>query len=77
MNENWIKFIYERNAYVVNLNCVSYFACPKKGRLMFWLPDGKELIVIHQQINPDAYQEILVYIKKITGQSLASDLNSG
>jgi hypothetical protein len=77
MNGNWIKFIYERNIYVVKLSQISSFACPKNGRLMFWLPDGKELIVIHQLTNPDAYQQILDYVNQRTGQSLSGDLSTG
>lgn len=71
MQHNWIKFIYERNAYVIDLNRVSAFACTGNGRLIFRLPDGKIQIVIHRQTNPDAYQEILNYIEQTTGQSLS------
>jgi UDP-N-acetylmuramyl tripeptide synthase len=39
---------------------------------MFWLPDGKVPVVIHLQKNPEAYQQILDYVEKTTGQSLAS-----
>jgi hypothetical protein len=72
MQGNWIKFIYERNTYVVDLSHISTFACAANDRLMFWLPDGKEPIVIHPQSNPDAYQRILDYLEKTTGQSLRS-----
>jgi UDP-N-acetylmuramyl tripeptide synthase len=72
MNHDWIKFIDERNTYVVDLSCVSGFARADNGRLMFWLPDGKVPVVIHLQKNPEAYQQILDYVEKTTGQSLAS-----
>jgi hypothetical protein len=44
---------------------------------MFWLPDGKVLIVIHLRTNPDAYQKILDYVEKTTGQSLSQNLRTG
>ncbi len=69
MKRNWIKFIFERNTYVVDLSCISTFVCAKKGRLMFWLPDGKVQIVIHPKTNPEAYQQVLDYIEKTTKQS--------
>lgn len=71
MQRSWIKFIYERNTYVVDLSHISSFARTENGRLRLWLPDGKEPIVIHPQTNPDAYQQILDYIEKTTGQSFS------
>ncbi|MBD0363554.1 MAG: hypothetical protein ICV55_12415 [Coleofasciculus sp. C3-bin4] len=68
MKCDWIKFIYERNTYVVDLRRISTFTCAKNGRLMFWLPDAKDPIVIHSQSNPDAYQQILDYLEKTTKQ---------
>ncbi len=70
MQCSWIKFIYERNTYVVELNRISSFALAENGRLIFWLPNEKVQIVIHPQTNPDAYQQILDYIEMTTGQSL-------
>ena len=70
MKSNWIKFIYERNTYVVDLDCISTFSSTANGRLMFWLPDGKMQIIIHPQTQPDTYQQILEYIQKTTGKFL-------
>lgn len=70
MKSSWIKFIYERTTYVVDLDGISTFACTENGRLMFWLPDGKVQIIIHRLTNPDTYQQILDYIQKMTGKSL-------
>ena len=64
MKGSWIKFTYQRDTYVVDMGCISTFACAENGRLMFWLPDGKVPIVIHPQSNPDAYQQVLDYIEK-------------
>ncbi|NEO29510.1 MAG: hypothetical protein F6K36_03450 [Symploca sp. SIO3C6] len=65
----WIKFTYERNTYMVDLSRISSFVITENGRLKFWLPDGRVLIIIHQQSNPEAYQKILTYVEKTTGQS--------
>ncbi len=69
----WVKFVYERNTYVVDLSQVSAFACAENGRLMFWLPNSPVQIVIHPQKDPDSYQEILDYVENLTGLSLDCD----
>ena len=69
MKHTWIKFVFERNTYVVDLDSISSFACAENGRLMFSLPN-KVPIVIHSQSNPEAYQQVLEYIERTTGQSL-------
>lgn len=68
MKRHWIKFIYERNTYVVDLDRVSTFDFAENGRLMFWLPDagGKVQIILHPKSNPEVYQQILDYIEKTT-----------
>ena len=68
MKGNWIKFVYERNIYVVDLDCISTFVCAENGRLIFWLPDGKVQIVIHPKSNPETYQQILYYVENIAEQ---------
>lgn len=70
MTHDWIKFVFERDTYVVDLNRISSFVCAENGRLMFWLPDGKIQIIIHPQNNPEAYQQILDYVEKMAGQAL-------
>lgn len=70
MQRRWIKFIFERNTYVVELSHISSFTIAENGRIFFYLPDGKVKIVIHPQTNPEAYQQILEYIENTTGQSL-------
>jgi hypothetical protein len=69
MKGNWLKIVYERNIYVVDLDCISTFVCAENGRLIFWLPDGKLQIVIHPKSNPQVYQQILNYVEKIAEQS--------
>lgn len=63
MKHNWIKFVFERNTYVVNLDCISSFVHTENGRLMFWLPDAKIQIVLHPRSNLEAYQQVLDYIE--------------
>jgi hypothetical protein len=70
MKHNWIKFVFERNTYVVDLDGISSFAHAENGRLMFSLPNAKVPVVIHPQNNPEAYKQILDYIEKMTGHSL-------
>ena len=70
MQHTWIKFVFERNTYVVDLDSISSFTGAENGRLMFSLPNAKLPVVIHRQNNPEAYQQILEYIEKTTGHSL-------
>lgn len=71
MQHTWIKFVFERNTYVVNLDGISSFARAESGRLRFSLPNSKVSVVIHPQNNPEAYRQLLEYIEQTTGQSLS------
>ena len=71
MEHTWIKFVFDRNTYVVDLDCISSFACARNGRLIFSLPHAKVSIVIHPQSNPEVYRQVLEYIQRTTGQSLS------
>lgn len=70
MKRTWIKFIYERNTYIVDLSRISAFACAENGRLRFWLPDGKVAVVLHPKSHPEAHQTILNYVEETTGRVL-------
>jgi aromatic ring-cleaving dioxygenase len=72
MKRHWIKFIYERNTYVVNLDRIRTFVLTENGRLIFWVPDarGQVQIILHPQTNSATYQQILEYIQETIGQSL-------
>ncbi|MGB7443758.1 MAG: hypothetical protein WA919_22060 [Coleofasciculaceae cyanobacterium] len=63
----WIKFVYERNSYVVNLSRISSFVRAENGWLTFWLPDAQTQITINPKSNPDAYEQILGYFEDKTG----------
>lgn len=66
----WVKITYERNIYVIDLERISAFAYTPNGRLSFYLPDGGTHVVLNPQGNPDAYQQVLDYVEKATGQTL-------
>jgi hypothetical protein len=68
---HWVKIIYEKNEYVINLNCISSFCHEPNGRITFWLPDGTIPIIINPVSNPESYQKVVQYVKKATGYSLS------
>jgi hypothetical protein len=70
-NAYWVKIIYERNEYVINLNCISSFCHEANGRITFWLPDGTIPIVINPTSNSDSYKKVLQYVHKTTGYSFS------
>lgn len=66
----WVKIFYERNEYVINLNCISSFCHEPNGRITFWLPDSSIPIIINPVSNPESYQKVVEYIQKKTGYFL-------
>ncbi len=68
---HWVKIIYEKNEYVINLNCISSFCHEPNGRITFWLPDGTIPIIINPVSNPESYQKVVQYVKKATGYSFS------
>ena len=66
----WIKITYDRNTYVIDLDRVTAFCYLPNGRISFSLLDGNTTIIVNQQSDPDAYQRLLDYIEKRTGQTL-------
>ena len=68
---HWVKIIYEKNEYVINLNCISSFCHEPNGRISFWLPDGTIPIIINPLSNPESYEKIVKYVQKATGYSLS------
>ncbi|MEO8890958.1 MAG: hypothetical protein ABI417_05390, partial [Coleofasciculaceae cyanobacterium] len=49
MMPHWLKFSYERNTYLVNLDSVDAFAFTSNGRLIFCLPHSKNVNIV---LNP-------------------------
>ncbi|MCF4965951.1 MULTISPECIES: hypothetical protein [Nostocales] len=70
-NAYWVKILYERNEYVINLNCISSFCQEQNGRITFWLPDGTIPIVINPVNNPESYNKVLQFVQKTTGYSFS------
>ncbi|MBL1174182.1 hypothetical protein [Pantanalinema sp. GBBB05] len=67
---HWIKFIYDRNTYVIDLDRVTTFCLSHNRRISFPVMDGSTTIVINQQSDPATYQTLLDYIEQQTGQPL-------
>jgi hypothetical protein len=65
----WIKLIYDRNTYIVDLDRVSAFCCTQNGRISFAISDGLVTVIINQQSDPTTYQAIMEYVQKTTGMS--------
>ena len=63
----WVKIYYERNEYVINLNCISSFCTEPNGRITFWLPDSSIPIIINPVSNLESHQKVVEYIQKVTG----------
>lgn len=67
----WVKIVYERNEYIINLDSISSFCHePTNGRITFWLPDSTIPIILSPVSNPDSYQTVLEYVQKRTGYIL-------
>ncbi|MBC1236938.1 hypothetical protein VF14_31480 [Nostoc linckia z18] len=67
----WVKIIYEKNEYIINLDCISSFCHEPNGRITFWLPDGTIPIIINPVNNPESYEKVVKYIEKATGYFLS------
>jgi len=70
---HWIKFIYEKSTYIIDIDTVSAFSSEVDNRrIAFWLPNTDLSIVLSPQGNPDAYKQVLDYIKKTIDRSTKS-----
>ncbi len=69
-NTYWVKIIYERNEYIINLKCISSFCREPNGRITFWLPDSTIPIIINPVSDPESYKKVIDYIEKATGYSM-------
>ncbi|WP_414549937.1 hypothetical protein [Anabaena sp. CCY 0017] len=66
----WVKILYDRRKYIVNLDRVNAFCYEKNGRVTFWLPDCAIPIVLNPQTNLEDYQKLLEYLEFVTGLEL-------
>ena len=69
-NEYWVHIIYERYEWFINFNSITTFAWEPNGRITFWLPDSTKDIIINPNNNLEAYEKVLKFVNKVTGNSL-------
>ncbi len=69
-NEYWVHIIYERHEWFINFNSITTFAWEPNGRITFWLPDSTKDIIINPNNNQEAYEKVLKFVNKVTGNSL-------
>jgi hypothetical protein len=61
----WIKFAYEKNTYIIDLETVGAFSSELDNkRLTFWLPNSNQPIILNPLGHSDAYKQVLDYLKK-------------
>lgn len=71
LGAHWLKMNYDRSEYLIDLNSISTFCCePNSKKITFWLPDSTTPIVLHPQAHAEAYQQVMDYIEKTTGDSM-------
>jgi hypothetical protein len=64
----WVSLVYDRREYTINLKTIRAFSRSANGRLVFWLPDNGQDMVLHPELNAEAYHLVNDYITKcITG----------
>ena len=66
---NWIKFLYERKEYVVDLNRIASFCYSPQEKISFWLPGVNTPIILTKEADKIGYSKILNFVKDKTGQS--------
>ena len=65
----WIKIIYDRETYAIDLDSIGAFSLSSNKKINFWLPDGNIPICIHCQSNPESYKQVFDYIENIQRRS--------
>jgi len=68
----WVKIIYDRETYVIDLDRIGAFSVSSNHKITFWLPDGGVSICIHPQSNAESYQKVLNYLEKIHHKTTVS-----
>ena len=69
-NEYWVHIIYERHEWFINFNSITTFAWEPNGRITFWLPDSTKDIIINPNNDLEAYEKVLKFVNKVTGNYL-------
>jgi hypothetical protein len=67
---NWIKILYERQEYIIDLQRIASFCYSKQGKISFWLSGMNNPIILTQEADPIGYDKILNFVAQKTGQSL-------
>lgn len=74
LTQHWVRFTYDRREYAIDLRTIRAFSRSTNGRLVFWLPDNGQDVVLHPTINAEAYQIVSDYINQfVTGQGFLGD----
>ena len=60
----WIKILYERSTYFIDLDSISAFSSEPNKKITFWLPNSSQPIILHPKGYEDAYQQVIEYLKK-------------
>lgn len=61
----WIKLIYDKNSYIIDLDTISAFSKElDNNRIAFWLPHSSQPIILNPHANSDAYKQVIDYLKK-------------
>lgn len=67
---NWIKILYERKEYIIDLNRIASFCYSQQGKIAFWLPGMANPIILTPEADEQSYYKIFNFIQQKTGQSL-------
>ncbi len=70
LGSTWLRLLYDRSEYVIDLSRVRCFCHAPNQKLTFWLPDSALPIVLTPQSDPEAYQKVRDFILRRTGHPL-------
>ena len=60
----WIKILYERSTYLIDLDSISAFTNEPNKKLTFWLPNSSQPIILHARGYEEAYKQVIEYVTK-------------
>ena len=61
----WIRVNYERNFYLVDIDCLGVFSFNNDKKITFWLPNSSIPVIITRQSDPESYEKIWNYVLEI------------
>ncbi|WP_017304374.1 hypothetical protein [Spirulina subsalsa] len=71
LSGSWIRLLYDRSEYIIDLNRISTFCYSPNQKITFWLPDASIPIIITQLGDPEGYEKVRDFIYKKTGEVLS------